>query len=149
MREGIEQASEVERRAMGIADVDAFVDAVVAQQLAAAQSPWYRSFLTYDPRPVLAETSLPVLAVFAEHDVQVPAEPNAMAMRQALTEAGNPDFTIIIRPDTNHAFQAAVTGSLSEQAGLEAEFEPGFLDTITEWIAVRTGAERPRLESLG
>ena len=46
---------------MGIADVDAFVDAVVAQQLAAAQSPWYRSVLTYDPQPVLAETSLPVL----------------------------------------------------------------------------------------
>lgn len=148
LREDIEQASEVERQAMGISDLDAFVDAVVAQQLAVARSPWFRSFLTYDPRPVLAQTTLPVLAVFAELDVQVPAEPNAAAMRQALTEAGNPDFTVITLGDTNHAFQAAVTGGLAEQ-GLDAEFVPGFLDTITEWMADRSGAERPRLESPG
>ena len=121
-REGIEEASEIEREAMGIADLDVFVDAVVAQQLAVAQSPWNSSFLTYDPRPALAETTLPVLAVFAEHDVQVAAEPNAAAMRAALSEASNLDYTVIVLPDTNHAFQTAVTGSLSEQAGLEAEF---------------------------
>ena len=49
-----------------------------------------------------------------------------MAMRQALTEAGNPDLTIIIRPDTNHAFQAAVTGSLSEQARLGSRVRARF-----------------------
>ena len=120
-----------------IADDDAYIEAVVSAQMTVLQSPWSRSFLAYDPGPALAETALPVLAVFGELDVQVPAEPNAAAVDQALEEAGNPDYTVIVLPGVNHLFQSAETGSVSEYVLLEAGFAPGFLDAITDWISGR------------
>ena len=120
-----------------IVDEDAYIDAVVSAQMTMLQSPWTKSFLAYDPRPALRETSLPLLAVFAELDVQVPAEPNAAAIDQALEEADNPDYTVIVLPGVNHLFQSAETGSVSEYVLLDAGFAPGFLDTITDWISGR------------
>jgi len=35
-------------------------------------SPWFRYFLKYDPRPVLAKVTCPVLALNGEKDLQVP-----------------------------------------------------------------------------
>ena len=134
--ESIERMS-LRERAL-ITDDDAWVDAVAQAQLATLRSPWYRSFYVYDPGVALAELAVPVLAVFAEHDLQIPAEPNEAAMRKALTEAGNPDFTIITLPDADHSFQGDYADTLLEQHGrLEYEFAPGFLDTITDWIRVR------------
>ncbi len=56
-----------------------------------------------------------------------------------LTEAGNPDFTIITLPDANHSFQTAYVGTPEQYGQLGADFAPGFLDTLTEWISARTG----------
>jgi len=120
-----------------ITDDDAWVDTVAQAQLETLRSPWYRSFYVYDPGPALRELALPVLAVFAEHDVQVPAETNAAAIGRALTEAGNADYTVTVLPGTNHLFQSAVTGSVSGHAQPEAGFAPGFLETITDWIRGR------------
>ena len=133
--ESIERMSLPERAL--ITDDDAWVDTVAQAQLTTLRSPWYRSFYVYDPRPALGELALPVLAVFAEHDVQVPAEPNAAAISGALTEAGNADYTVMVLPGTNHLFQSAATGGVSEPAHLQAGFAPGFLETITDWIRVR------------
>ena len=85
----------------------------------------------------MEQLTLPVLALFGELDSQVPAEMNAVAMAEALTEAGNADFTLFTFPGANHLFQAAVTGSISEYAELKPEFIPGFLELIEEWIATR------------
>ena len=100
--ESIERMS-LRERAL-ITDDDAWVDAVAQAQLATLRSPWYRSFYVYDPAVALAELAVPVLAVFAEHDLQIPGQPNEAAMRKALTEAGNPDFTIVTVGDTDHSF---------------------------------------------
>ena len=42
----------------------------------------------------------------------------------------------------NHLYQRAGTGSPSEYATLPKEFVPGFLETISGWIKVRTGLGR-------
>lgn len=134
--ESIERMS-LRERAL-ITDDDAWVDAVAQAQLATLRSPWYRSFYVYDPAVALAELAVPVLAVFAEHDLQIPGQPNEAAMRKALTEAGNPDFTIVTVGDTDHSFQGDYSDTLLEQYDrLEYEFAPGFLDTITDWISGR------------
>ena len=134
--DSIAAAPESERAA--ITDVDAYVDIVIKQQLATVQSPWYRSFFEYDPGPVLDRLSVPVLALFGELDTQVPAEMNAAAMVAALSAVDNPDFTLFVLPGANHLFQAAVTGSIGEYSELEAEFVPGFLEHIEEWVSART-----------
>ena len=134
--ESIAATPESERAA--ITDVDAYVDIVIKQQLATVQSPWYKSFFEYDPGPVLERLSVPVLALFGELDAQVPAEMNAAAMVAALSAVDNPDFTLFVLPGANHLFQTAVTGSVSEYSELKAEFVPGFLEHIEEWVSMRT-----------
>ena len=134
--ESIAAAPESERAS--ITDIDAYVDIVIKQQLMTVQSPWYRSFFEYDPGPVLERLSVPVLALFGELDTQVPAETNAAAMVAALSAVDNPDFTLFVLPGANHLFQTAVTGSISEYSELEAEFVPGFLERIEEWVSMRT-----------
>ena len=71
---------------------------IVEAQLKAAQSPWYKSFLEYDPGPDFERVTVPVLAVFGELDVQVPAEINQEAMTEALAVARNQDFSSVILP---------------------------------------------------
>ena len=40
------------------------------------RTPWFRYFLTYDPRPTLAKVKCPVLALIGQKDCQVPAKEN-------------------------------------------------------------------------
>ena len=100
-------------------------------------TPWFRSFLDYDPRPALAKVKCPVLLVFGEIDLQVPAEQNREAMVQALLRGNHNDFSIKTFPAANHLFQTAVTGSPAEYERLRKEFVPGFLDFISAWISQR------------
>ena len=134
--ENLEEAPESERAA--ISDVDVYVDTLINQQMRIVQSPWYGSFFEYDPGPVLERLSVPVLALFGELDTQVHAEINAAAMVAALSAVANPDFTLFVLPGANHLFQTAVTGSISEYSELKAEFVPGFLEHVEEWVSMRT-----------
>ena len=136
-RQQIEALPEAWREAIG--DVDLYIDTLIREQIKSAQSPWFKSFVEYDPAPVLRELTVPVLAVYGELDIQVPTALNAAAFSEALAAAGNSDVTVIILPGTNHLFQEAVTGSISEYAELKREFAPGFLDSISEWILQRVG----------
>jgi len=97
-------------------------------------STWFQYFLSYDPVPALKKVRCPVLLLFGELDLQVPAEMNKKAMVSALKEGGNKDFKAKIFPKANHLFQEAKTGSPSEYAKLPEEFVPGFLDFMTAWI---------------
>ena len=54
------------------------------------KTPWFRYFLTYDPRPALAKVKCPVLAINGEKDLQVPpkenlAEPSPWHSRRGAT----------------------------------------------------------------
>ena len=70
--------SEGQRKALG--NVDAFI----TQQLHMVSSPWFRYFLTYDPRPTLAKVHCPVLALVGEKDRQVPARENLSQIESTL-----------------------------------------------------------------
>ena len=106
-------------------------------------SPWMRFFIRYDPRPTLRQVRCPVLALFAEKDLQVLPDQNAPAMRAALKAGGNPDFTIEVLPGLNHLFQTCNTGSVSEYGRIEETFAPAALQRIGDWIAARTRQQTP------
>ena len=57
---------EAERKALAEADPN-------GSQVGRLATPWFRYFLTYDPRPTLARVRCPVLAINGEKDLQVPA----------------------------------------------------------------------------
>lgn len=110
------------------------------QQLAQMRSPWFRFFLTHDPRPTLRKVTCPVLALNGSLDLQVPADENLEEIRKALAEAGNTDVTITRLEGLNHLFQHATTGSPAEYMTIEETFAPEVLDLITKWIQQRFGA---------
>ena len=107
-----------------------------ARQLTA---PWWRFFLTYDPRTALRQVRCPVLAINGSLDTQVPPGPNLGAIRNALAEAGNDDVTVEELDGLNHLFQTAATGSPAEYAQIEETFAPAVLDLITSWVRQKVG----------
>jgi uncharacterized protein len=101
-------------------------------------SPWFRFFLTYDPRPALRKVKCPVLAIGGENDLQVPPKENLPAIEHALKEGHNPDYTVKELPKLNHLFQTSQTGSPAEYGQIEETFSPVALKVIGDWIVQRT-----------
>src|SRR5207248_611177 len=83
-------------------------------QINEINSPWFRFFLSYDPRPTLMKVRVPVLALNGEKDVQVPAHQDLEAIEQALKDAGNRDYKIVLLPKLNHLFQTCAACAPSE-----------------------------------
>lgn len=104
------------------------------RQTAIMLSPWFRFFLKYDPQPVLENTSIPVLAMNGEKDLQVDPEQNLSAIKSALKTGSNKNYKIVKLPGLNHLFQTAKTGAISEYAHIEETFSPGALKIIGDWI---------------
>ncbi len=107
-------------------------------QSAVWATPWFRYFLSYDPRPNLMKVHVPVLAINGEKDLQVPAKEDLEGIDQALKEAGNKDYKIVLLPNLNHLFQTTKTGAPSEYAELEETIAPVALQTIGDWIVAHT-----------
>ncbi len=122
-----------------VGDADAFADAVVVEQMATWQSPWFESFFKHDPGPAIVALQVPVIALFGELDMQVPAAANATAMSEAVNESSAPGYTIATIFSANHQFQEAVTGSMDEFARLKREFAPDFVEILTDWLTEVSG----------
>ena len=104
------------------------------EQVKLLLTPWFRDFLTYDPKSTLAKVKCPVLALFGEKDLQVPPKVNSEAVREALEKGGNSDYEIKILPNLNHLFQTANAGALSEYSQIEETISPSALKMIGDWI---------------
>ena len=109
-------------------------------QSAVWATPWFRYFLNYDPRPTLMKVHVPVLAINGEKDLQVPPKEDLEGIEQALKDAGNKDYKIVLLPNLNHLFQTTRTGAPSEYAQIEETLAPIALQTIGDWIVAHTGA---------
>ena len=103
-------------------------------------TPWFRYFLNYDPRPTLMKVHVPVLAINGEKDLQVPAKEDLEGIEQALKDAGNKDYKIVLLPSLNHLFQTTKTGAPSEYAEIEETIAPIALQTMGDWIVAHTRA---------
>ncbi|WP_269514855.1 alpha/beta hydrolase family protein [Brevundimonas subvibrioides] len=96
---------------------------------AAMASGWYRYFVAYDPAPALAALTVPLLAVYGEKDLQVPATLDAGALRRL-----QPSAEIVVLPGLNHLMQTATTGLPGEYGTIEETVSPLALDTVTDWV---------------
>ncbi len=110
------------------------ISALINKQISILVSPWFRYFLTYNPKKNLKTLSCPVLALFGSKDLQVPPQANEKAIKKALSGAGNKDFKTLIIPGLNHLFQECKTGSPTEYANIEQTFSPVALKEISDWI---------------
>ena len=123
--------SEEEKKS--IPDKEAYLEGQFKQLL----SPWFRFFLTYDPKPALRKVNCPVLALIGGKDLQVPHKENLEAIEAALKEGGNKDYTVKMLPGLNHLFQKAGTGAPSEYSIIPETINPSALDTISGWLLER------------
>jgi uncharacterized protein len=107
-------------------------------QLATLLTPWFRYFLTYDPRPALLKVTCPVLALNGAKDLQVDSKINLPIIAAALKEGGNRDVTTKEFANLNHLFQTCKTGAVAEYGSIEETMAPEVLQTIGDWIQQRT-----------
>ncbi len=132
LEQALAEMSEEEQNAIGLNAelIDEQVDEVL--------SPWFRYFLSYDPRPTLSKVRCPVLVLYGEKDLQVPPKENVPELEMALKGGGNKDYTIKVFPGLNHLFQTADTGSPREYGTIEETINPTVLETIAQWIKQHT-----------
>lgn len=117
--------------------LDAQLTALEGQSLMMA-TPWFRYFLSYDPRPALMKVRVPVLAINGEKDLQVPAKEDLEGIERALRDGGNRDYKVVLLPGLNHLFQTSRTGAVSEYAQIEETIAPAALQVIGDWILAHT-----------
>lgn len=134
-RSGLDRMKPEQRKA--IANADEYLKTRVDGQIMQVQTPWFKYFVNYDPAPALAQVQCPLLALFGELDLQVPAEFNKQAMELAFKKGKSKDYVFKVFPNANHLYLTARTGSPSEYMSLKKEFVPGFLETMSDWIAPR------------
>ncbi len=109
-------------------------DDAIGQAVQQMNSPWFRTFVHYDPRPTLERVNVPVLALFGEKDLQVPPAQSAAEVEGALDRGGNQRATVTILEGLNHLFQRAETGLPSEYQSIEETMSPVALESISRWI---------------
>lgn len=127
--------SEVQKKSFDAAVI------IVKEFMPMYKTVWYRYFITYDPRPVLKNVKVPVLALNGEHDLQVAWKENLDLIAAGLK--GNEDVTTKAFPKLNHLFQTSATGLLSEYSQIEETMAPEVLKTISDWILHRTLQKTP------
>ena len=107
----------------------------IGGQIRQLTSPAFRRTLTYDPAAELKKLACPVLALYAEKDLSVPAKLNLPAMRAALEASGNKNFLVEELPDLNLLFQTADVG-IGREANWTAEtISPAVLKKIADWLS--------------
>ncbi len=129
--------SDEDLAAAGITDREAYAQQQADNFRANYANEWFATGLEYDPAPDWAQTTVPVLAVFGELDLQVDPLQNAEPLETAVRSGGNEDVTVVILDGANHLFQQAETGAIQEYAVLPPEFVPDFLPTLSDWLLAR------------
>ena len=121
-------------------DAEADIERAILEEMEYYFSPWFASFVEFDPRPYILALDVPVLALFGVLDSEVPVDQNSTAMSKALDESNIPSYTLASTWTANHFFQQAETGDRIEYHLLKPEFAPEFLEFLLEWLAERAAS---------
>jgi pimeloyl-ACP methyl ester carboxylesterase len=103
----------------------------------AADTPWFYSFLTFDPEKALGETRQPVLIVQGELDVQVqPYHADKLAEFARARKGDKQPVEVVKVPGINHLLVPAKTGDLSEYGtlGPDAHVSPQVTSAIAAFL---------------
>ena len=93
----------------------------------AADTPWFYSFLTFDPEKAMNDTRQPVVIVQGELDTQVHAASRRQARRMARERKGDKMPVEVVKvPGVNHLLVPAKTGDVTEYGSLgpDAKISP-------------------------
>lgn len=106
-----------------------------------ADTPWFRSFLAFDPAKVMSKVQQRIAVFQGERDRQVPARHATLLAEMAKARKKNPGADLFILDGLNHLLVPATTGEVSEYASLEDKHvSPALIDPLVLWIRQATGA---------
>jgi pimeloyl-ACP methyl ester carboxylesterase len=105
-----------------------------------------RLMVGHDPGPSWEKVPCPVLVIYGAQDRSAPTQESIRVIRRGLAKAGNRDVTVKVFPDADHGIRKAQTGGPKEaragagkgNEGPGRDFAPGYLNTMTGWLAQRT-----------
>jgi hypothetical protein len=132
----VEDLRKILREAQGIDGRQA-----IEREVRRLMHPWFRFYLQYDPRPVLREVDVPVLAMSGAADRQVAPDTNLAATRHALERGANPPHTIRRLDSTNHYLQPVEGHAPTRYGRIEQTIDPEALDVLTGWVARQAGLD--------
>jgi pimeloyl-ACP methyl ester carboxylesterase len=100
-----------------------------------AESPWFASFLAFDPAPLIGKLDQPLFVIQGALDTQVP--PHHAEKLGALANARKkaPKTEVVVVPGINHLLVPAKTGEVSEYVSLtDRTISPEIASKIAAWI---------------
>jgi pimeloyl-ACP methyl ester carboxylesterase len=100
-----------------------------------ADTPWFRSFLVFDPAKLMPKVEQPILVVQGERDRQVPVRHGQLLLDAAKRRKKSPAAALVTIDGVNHLFVPAETGDVDEYATLQdAHLSPKLLDALVPWL---------------
>lgn len=135
-----------ERRTQALAAGTPGAEMLAAEQGREAEEPWYvhchtdaaeldyvRPLWQFDVLPVVRSLTTPLLAIWGADDIHMPVQRCARQFAEELAAAQHPHFALQVLAGAGHRLRR----SGSDPAG--QEFAPGYLDTMTSWLATAVG----------
>ncbi len=129
--EGMDELEALANRVRGkkwaryVVDEEWFEEGDLRSRLAAVVVEEAKDDWSHDSRGVLEKVTCPVLAIWGEDDIYVPVKDSISIFEDALTKAGNKDYTIKVFPGADHGL------------GVDGEHADRYLDTMTDWLLER------------
>jgi hypothetical protein len=111
-----------------------------------------RRMVSYDSGPSWEKVRCPVLVIYGDKDTSSGPPDNLVEIiRRGLTKAGNSDVTVRIFHNADHSLCKSGTGGRNEagkriqtrKKGSGPDLVPGYVDTMTAWLAKRFGPAGP------
>lgn len=95
---------------------------------------WAREFVKFETKDYLKKLKIPVLAINAERDIQVPGERNKKAFEENFSSKSRPNSKTYLLQGANHLFQQCKTCSVLEYSELEESFSEEAMNIMIQWI---------------
>jgi fermentation-respiration switch protein FrsA (DUF1100 family) len=100
-----------------------------------ANTPWFRSLLSFDPAQVMRRIEQPILILQPELDRQVPAHHAERLGALAEARDDSPPIKVVRIPGVNHLLVPATTGEVREYQELSGQsVSPQVPAAIVEWL---------------
>jgi pimeloyl-ACP methyl ester carboxylesterase len=101
-----------------------------------ADTPWFRTFLMFDPLKAVNKVEQPLLVLQAERDTQVPAPRHGQLLFDAAKgRKKHRDAALVIVDGANHLFVPAETGDVDEYALLQDKrLSQGLAGALVPWL---------------
>jgi len=109
------------------------------QQAAALLTPWYRSFLAFDPLENLAAVQCPVLLITGLADEQAPAAQHLAALERELKTGGNRLVTAARPVGVNHLLQPPPVQWTMLNGEMKPVFSPAVQELMRQWLTTQIG----------